>query len=304
MRVWVTGAAGMLGQEVVAALTESGYNVVATDREVDITDARAVSGFWDNQGVIEWVVNCAAWTAVDAAEEHEPDAAQLNVVGPRVLAEAAGEHGAAIVHISTDYVFSGSANRPYRPEDPPDPQSAYGCTKRDGEEAVRQALARHIILRTAWLFGAGGKNFVYTMLRLMNERDTIGVVGDQYGLPTYAPDLAQVITSAIAATENADSWGTYHYTNAGTGSEGETGISWFDFAQEIQRRGGQDELLGSQCTIGALTTAEYPTPAARPAYSVLDCSSTVEILGARRPDWRDALQRFLTEMNSQQRDTQ
>lgn len=294
MTVWVTGSAGMLGQEVVSSLVEAGYRVIATDRGTDITDARAVSQFWNQQGRIEWVVNCAAWTAVDAAERNEIDATRLNVHGPRVLAETAAVRGAAMIHISTDYVFSGTENRPYAPDHVPAPQGVYGRTKRDGEKAVRSALAHHIIIRTAWLFGARGENFVTTMIRLMRERDEIGVVADQLGLPTYAPDLARTITCVVAKAQSTNAWGTHHFTNAGNIDESETGISWFDFAQEIYRRSRAEELIDTDCRITALTTADYPTPALRPAYSVLDCSSTEKYFKAPQPEWRNALQRFLT----------
>lgn len=322
LTVWVVGAAGMLGQEVVRSLeadtagggATASYgaatasevtagvapHVLATDREVDFTDPAAVEAYWDEHGPIDWVVNCAAWTAVDAAEEQEAAAASLNVAGPRVLAATAAERGAAMVHISTDYVFSGEADAPYAPEAPTDPRSAYGRTKRDGEIAVRKALDRHVIIRTAWLYGPGGKNFVYTMLRLMNERDSIGVVADQRGLPTYAPDLAAAVAAIVRGSDGQSAaggsgapWGTYHYTNAPAAGEEREGISWFDFATEIYTQGRAAGLISSDCAIKALTTAEYPTPAARPAYSVLDCSSTTASIGLARPEWRESLRRFL-----------
>ena len=302
MTIWVTGAAGMLGREVVAAVTRAGHDVVATGREVDITDPADVTAFWADHSGIAWVVNCAAWTAVDAAEENEEAARRLNVEGPLVLAAEAAAQGSAIVHISTDYVFPGDGERPYRPEDAADPQSAYGRTKASGEDALRAANAHHVILRTGWLYGRGGKNFVLTMLRLMEERDEIGVVGDQYGLPTYALDLAGLIGGVVgrrSGPEGTFPWGTYHYTNAPGPGEETGGISWYDFARAIYESGRAAGLITTPCRINALTTEEYPTPAARPAYSVLDSSTTVAAFDAVRPEWNISLGRFLQAIHNE-----
>lgn len=299
MTVWVTGAAGMLGQEVVQILAESVHEagkVIATDREVDITSHDAVSRFLNEQGPVDWIVNCAAWTAVDDAETNREAATLLNTTGPHVLAEAAQKFGAALLHLSTDYVFPGSANHPYLPDDPASPQSVYGRTKWDGEEAVRSTLARHIIIRTAWLYGAGGKNFVSTMLRLMNEREEIGVVTDQFGLPTFAPDLAGAIKTILASDVDSVPWGTYHYTNAPTQGEETTGISWFQFAQTIYELGRARGLVNNECCIKPLTTSDYPTAAQRPAYSVLDCDSITQAFSVSRPDWHNGLELYLTQL--------
>jgi len=301
VKVWVTGAKGMLGQEVVSQLEErkaSGVEILATDREVDIADRSAVDTFVSRLVLVDWIVNCAAWTAVDAAEDHESEARRLNVEGPRVLAESASRHNAALLHISTDYVFAGEENQPYQPDDPTDPRSIYGITKRDGEDAVRATLARHVIVRTAWLYGPGGKNFVSTMLRLMNERDEIGVVADQYGLPTYAPDLASAIVTITGHAEGEGHWGTYHYTNAANETEDFRGITWFDFAREIYRTGRETGAIMSECEIRPLTTAEYPTAGVRPAYSVLDYSKTLTTFETKIPNWKDALQRYFAQISS------
>ena len=296
MTVWVTGASGMLGQEVVQDLHANVRgSVIATDREVDITSHDAVSGFMSEQEPFDWIVNCAAWTAGDDAETNREAATLLNTTGPQVLAEAAQECGAALVHLSTDYVFAGSANRPYMPDDPASPQSVYGRTKYDGEEAVRSTLARHIIIRTAWLYGPGGKNFVSTMLRLMNEREEIGVVADQFGLPTYASDLAGAIKTILIFNRDKISWGTYHYTNSPASGEQTTGINWFQFAQAIYELGRAHGFGNSECRIKPLTTADYPTAAQRPAYSVLDCDSIMSAFAVTRPDWRSSLERDLAQ---------
>lgn len=299
MSVWITGAAGMLGQQVMQILESEipseSIHIVGTDREVDIANRDAVSAFLASHPGIEWIVNCAAWTAVDAAEENAEAARTLNVEGPRVLALAAAANRAGMVHISTDYVFAGTGVLPYKPDDPTDPRSVYGITKRDGEIAVRDALARHVIFRTAWLFGAHGRNFVSTMVRLMNERDEIGVVADQFGLPTYAVDLAAAIARVVLSPPDDGCWGTYHFTNAPDDHERVSGISWHQFAEAIYEAGRKTGAITSRCTTRSLTTNEYPTPATRPAYSVLNCDSTVSRLGVRRPRWRDALQRYFAE---------
>ena len=308
MKVWVTGAEGMLGSEVTRLLSQRSIEYVATDREVDITDPAAVAEEWERHGRMEWVINCAAWTAVDAAEEHEEEAHRLNAEGPGVLSAEAARRGGAILHISTDYVFSGDASSPYRPEDRPAPRSAYGRTKLAGERAVADGNDAHVIMRTAWLYGVNGKNFVSTMLRLMNEREEIGVVADQYGLPTFAPDLAGAIVRIVESLRRPSlaapggdagrSFGIYHYTNAGrTLKEERSGISWYDFAMQILSSGTEEGTISASCRVNQLTTREYPTPAHRPAYSVLDAERTVATFGVERPDWLSGLRRFLQTLN-------
>gem|GEM_PF-44740 len=301
MTVWVTGVAGMLGSEVLRTLCSvPEVTVLSSDREVDITSRKAVAAFWSKAesggnavgDSIDWVVNCAAWTAVDAAEEKEDAAYTLNAVGPGVLAAEAASHGAGIVHISTDYVFDGTASSPYRPNDEPNPHSAYGRTKLAGEIGVRKANTRHVIIRTAWLYGAGGPNFVFTMLRLMKTREEIGVVADQRGVPTYAVDLASAIVSVVTTEE--PTWGTYHFTNTASGFESHAGISWYDFAVAIQELGRREGLLDRTCGINALTTEQYPTPARRPGYSVLDTAEISRAFRVTVPDWQKSLHQFIT----------
>ena len=291
MTVWVTGSAGMLGTEVVASLQHAGLTVLATDREVDITDKHVVSDYWDAADGIDWVVNCAAYTAVDKAEQEEEAAMRLNSLGPEVLAHEANRRSASLVHISTDYVFDGRSDRPYLPDDEPNPQSAYGRTKLGGERAVSRALVRHVVVRTAWLYGPAGKNFVYTMLRLMRERDAINVVSDQRGAPTYAPDLAGAILSII--THSRPSYGTYHFTNSGE-------TSWHGFAERIYEEARRLALVETDCAINPIGTDQYPTPAKRPAYSVLDLSLIEDAFGVRAPLWQDGLERFLEHLAGDQ----
>jgi len=281
--IWIVGNNGMLGKELTEALDRAGLPAVGSDREVDIADPAALAAFTAGKD-ISWIVNCAAYTAVDKAEDEGELAARLNAQGPENLARLAADSGAAILHISTDYVFSGDAAAPYGEDDPVAPTGVYGATKAAGEEKVRQACVRSVILRTAWLYGRHGPNFVATMLRLMAEREKISVVADQRGSPTWAGDLAAAIVAVLGASQPR--YGTYHYSGGGE-------CSWFDFALEIQRQGRRLGLLDRDCVIEPLTTAQYPTKARRPAYSVLCKDKIVADYGVAVPDWRESLERYL-----------
>lgn len=275
MRVLITGSNGQLGSELVD-LYESRGDVV---RGLDIPDIDITSQDSIAQAFLEFppdvVINCAAWTAVDAAEEHEAAALAVNGIGPDLVARACAAIGAWMVQISTDYVFSGDASSPYDEDAAPNPQSAYGRTKLVGEEAVRDALPdAHYIVRTAWLYGHRGQNFVKTMLRLEGERETIDVVDDQVGQPTYARDLAAQIALLIDARLPA---GNFHATNAGQ-------VSWFGFTQEIFRLIGADPAR-----VVAVTSEQFVRPAPRPAYSVLGHRKWEEFgIPMMRP-WQDAI---------------
>ncbi len=284
MRVWVTGAAGMLGTNVVFVLRKANVHVCASDREVDITDADAVANYLEQIGRPDWIVNCAAWTAVDAAESNEAAAFKLNADGPGVLAVAAARLGARMIHISTDYVFNGQATVPYAPDAAVDPGSVYGKSKLAGEAAIREGLDKHVIIRTAWLYGAHGANFVGTMLRFMREREEIGVVADQHGAPTYTVDLADAILRVVSASSAMA--GTWHFTNKGD-------TTWYGFAQAIQDEAMKAGLFERKCRITPLTTAQYPTPAVRPAYSVLDTTSFEKDWNIDIPHWRSSLHTFI-----------
>ncbi len=279
MKILITGANGMLGQDVARALRGAGHQVTQTDLpEVDITDpascAAAVAGH-------DWVVNTAAYTAVDDAESKEGLAFLVNAVGPAVLARATRAAGARMVHVSTDYVFAGDASSPYAEDAPLAPRSAYGRTKAAGEWAVRAECPEAVIVRTAWLYGPGGPNFVKTMARLAGERETVSVVDDQRGQPTTTADLARYITEVVATGAPA---GVYHGT-----CEGET--TWFGFTQAIF------EELGMDPTRVLPTTSDaFVRPAPRPAYSVLGHDRTDEVGVARLPHWRDALRATINEV--------
>jgi len=285
--IWLIGNKGMLGTELSGHLQHAGLPWVGTDREVDILDPAALRTFVAGKD-LRWLVNCAAYTAVDKAEEEEALALRLNAEGPANLATLAAGLGARLLHLSTDYVFDGSASTPYRESDPPAPAGAYGRTKEEGERRVMAAAPSSVILRTAWLYGRHGPNFVYTMLRLLKERDSLGVVADQHGSPTSAADLSAAIIHMITLPQLPP--GIYNYTN-----EGQT--TWYHFACEIHRLARQRGLLERDCPIHPLTTEAYPTKAARPAYSVLS-KEKIKNLGVQVPGWEESLKGHLEELTS------
>ncbi|MFF7524795.1 dTDP-4-dehydrorhamnose reductase [Streptomyces pseudovenezuelae] len=285
-RTWlVTGAGGMLGQDVLARLSQAGERYVALDRKaLDLTDAEAVSAALEEHRPAV-VVNCAAWTAVDDAETREDEALAINGDGPRNLAAACARTGAVLLHVSTDYVFAGDATTPYAEDAPTAPRSAYGRTKLAGEKAVL-ATERGYVVRTAWLYGAGGPNFVRTMIKLEGVKDTLDVVDDQRGQPTWSADLAGLLVElgrgALAGTAPA---GVYHGT-----SSGET--TWHGFTQEIFR------LLGADPDRVRPTTSDaFVRPAPRPAYSVLGHGRFAEAGIEPLRDWRTALTEAFPEIH-------
>lgn len=253
MRWLVTGAAGLLGTDVVSLLRDRGEVVTPLARaDLDLTDATAVTVAVGGHDV---VVNCAAWTAVDDAQEHEAEATRVNADVPRLLAAACAVQGARLVHLSTDYVFDGSATTPYTEDAPTNPTSAYGRSKAAGEHAVRRALpADHLIVRTAWLYGAHGACFPRTIARTARERGSVSVVDDQVGQPTWSLDVADLLHRLVTARVPA---GTVHVTSSGQ-------CSWFDFAREVVDAAGLDPAL-----VQRTRSADFVRPAPRPAYSVL-----------------------------------
>lgn len=253
MRWLVTGAQGMLGTDLVACLQAAGEDVLAASRtDVDITDPASVSDAVRGHDV---VVNAAAWTAVDDAETHEEAAAVVNGTGPRLLARAARQHRARLVQVSTDYVFDGTATEPYDEQAPRRPVSAYGRTKMLGEDAVREELPdAHLVVRTAWLYGASGACFPTTIARLARERGQVGVVSDQVGQPTWTSDVADVVLQLLRADAPS---GTYHATSSGRGS-------WFEFARDVVVAAGLEPTV-----VHPTSSAELVRPAPRPSYSVL-----------------------------------
>ena len=278
MKVLITGANGQLGgalQRTAPATAE----ISAIDVEdVDLTDYAMLRARLAVEAP-DILINAAAYTAVDKTEDDEATAQAINSEAVGVMAQAMAEQGGKLVHVSTDFVFDGQSSRAYRPEDSRAPISAYGRTKAAGEDHLREC---DILVRTAWVYEAGGANFVRTMIRLMKERDELGVVSDQIGSPTWATGLARTIWGLLTK----DASGTFHHSDAGV-------ASWYDFAVAIAEEAHELGLLQRIPTIKPITTADYPTPAARPAFSLLDCSKTREALGEPAVHWRENLRLML-----------
>lgn len=285
MKILVTGANGQIGHCLQQQLGQKNWAFSAFTRtELDITDPQAVNQVIQRLRP-DIIINAAAYTAVDKAEQEQALAYAVNRNGPTNLAHAAKGVNAAIFHISTDYVFSGDATGAYTEDAPANPQGVYGQSKLAGELAVAAANDKHIILRTAWVFGEHGNNFVKTMIRLGKIKDVLNIVADQEGSPTYADDIAKVLL--VVAQHYSEGkptpWGTYHYS-------GQPYVSWYGFAREIFTEVEQAGLYVKPLPqLNAITTAEYPTPAKRPANSKLDCNKIKQAFGVTPSDWRSAL---------------
>ncbi|MEO0428000.1 MAG: dTDP-4-dehydrorhamnose reductase [Pseudomonadota bacterium] len=295
----VTGAAGQLGWETVRRAPEMGLSVSAVARrDLDITDRGAVRELVERLKP-RVILNAAAYTAVDKAEEERDAAFAVNAEAPGHLAEVATETGAAIIHISTDYVFDGAKDGAWTEDDPVAPLGVYGESKLAGERAVAARCPRHATLRTAWVYGVEGKNFVRTMLRLGRDRDQLRVVADQVGSPTFAGDLAvcclKLAQRLAEVPEGGDAWGVFHA--AGRGSTSWHGLAEAAF-EHVGRHAGPrtGPNTGRRPTVDAITTAEYPTPARRPANSVLDCARLARVHGLALRHWRVALAEMLDEV--------
>lgn len=281
--VLITGANGQLGNEMrLVAATDSERVYHFTDvAELDICDEEAIERYVIEHA-IDCIVNCAAYTNVNKAEEDAELCDKLNHLAPANLARVATKHGASLIHVSTDYVFNGQHFIPYKEDDDTCPNSVYGTTKLAGEQAIQALCADAVIIRTAWLYSTFGNNFVKTMLRLGNERAELGVVFDQIGTPTYARDLARAIHHIIG---HGVVPGIYHYSNEGV-------CSWYDFTKAIFALGGI-----TTCALKPLHTDEYPTPAARPHYSVLDKTKIKQTYGVEVPYWMDSLRECVEQLN-------
>lgn len=281
--IWLIGDKGMLGTEVEALLKKRRIQYIVSDKEVDITDPDQLRQFAADSE-LSWIINCAAYTAVDQAEDEPELAFRINAEGARYIAEIARDKRTKLIHISTDYVFDGAKEGAYMETDLPNPLGVYGASKYQGEIYIQATLREYFILRISWLYGKQGNNFVYTMLRLFEERDEVRVVGDQLGSPTYAPDLAEALLEIVR--QNTENYGIYHFTNEGV-------ISWYDFACEIYRMAQKKDLLTKDVLIQRIRTGDYPTKARRPCNSYLskekiECTFNMLV----RP-WQEGLQDFL-----------
>lgn len=288
IHVLVTGSNGQLGSELkcAAQLHVSGLDFIFTDvSELNITDLESVNRFVADNNV-KYIVNCAAYTAVDKAEDEQDICYKINRDAVRNLGIAANKNGAKVIHISTDYVFDGTALRPYAESDPISPKSVYGKSKQEGEALLQEVCPQSIIIRTAWLYSVYGNNFVKTMIKLGKERDSLNVVADQTGTPTNAADLAKAIIEIIDYSELKDQFeaGVYHYSNEGV-------TTWYDFTLAIHKNAGI-----TTCKVSPITTDQYPTKASRPQYSVLDKSKIKSIFKISIPEWEDSLKDCIKQM--------
>ena len=282
MNILITGCNGQLGNEM-QLLEEANpqHTYFNTDvAELDITDSAAIEKFV-NENQIDGIVNCAAYTAVDKAEDNQELCRLLNTVAPGYLAAAVEKRGGWLIQVSTDYVFDGTNHTPYTEDEPTCPNSVYGSTKLDGEKAAQQACSRTMIVRTAWLYSTFGNNFVKTMIRLGKEKPELGVIFDQIGTPTYARDLAVALFAAI---NQGVVPGIYHFSNEGV-------VSWYDFTKAIHRIAGI-----TSCHVRPLHTAEYPTPANRPHYSVLDKTKIKQTYNIEVPYWEESLKECILKL--------
>lgn len=291
--ILVTGSNGQVGTEIKCLAEKRDISLIATDKnELDITRISNIEEYISkyNPGL---VINAAAYTAVDKAEDEIDAAFSINRDGSANLATSCSNAGIPLFHISTDYVFDGMKESPYLEMDTPNPISVYGKSKLEGEEAVQKVTPQHIILRTSWIFSANGNNFPKTMLSLAHERDTLTIVDDQFGGPTWAGDIASIlldIASNYLQSQNIN-WGVYHYTGAPV-------TNWFEFAQSILEQATNIKLLKHNPDIQSISSDDYPTAAQRPLNSALDCKKIKEAFGYAQPDWQHGLQEVLTRLKT------
>ena len=291
MKILITGAQGQVGKELTSTASAKGFEVIAASRaDLDITQAQSVENYI-TQYQPDIVINAAAHTAVDKAESEQDLAFAINRDGAKNIAAACKKQNIPLLHISTDYVFDGTKSEPYSENDTVSPLGIYGESKWQGEEIIRKNLNDHLILRVAWVFGAQGNNFVKTMLRLGEDRDELNVVADQFGGPSPAKNIAQILIDLVERykKDGTLAWGTYHYC-------GNSKTTWYDFAKEIFKQAFELGLLNKEVKVNPITTAEYPTAAKRPGNSMLDCSKLKTTFGIEMPEWKEALKQVLIEL--------
>jgi len=281
LTILVTGANSQLGNELHVIAPQFPYCqfLFVTKAELDITNFNSIIKYFKGHSV-DYCINCAAYTAVDKAETDEDQAYLINADAVAILAKICSQNNAQLIHISTDYVFDGTATQPYKETDTTNPVSVYGQSKLHGEELAIKHCPNAIIIRTSWLYSSFKNNFVKTMLRLMKEKESIHVVNDQFGCPTFAADLALAIMRIIRSKKSKVNPGIYHYTNAGI-------TNWYEFAVAIKK------ITGSNCIVDPITTAQYPTAAKRPAYSVLDTAKIAATFPVEIPNWELSLEKCL-----------
>ncbi|MFH0974615.1 MAG: dTDP-4-dehydrorhamnose reductase [Spirochaetota bacterium] len=281
--IWLIGSKGMLGTDVELKLKANGLEYTASDMDVDITDIEALRNFAKDKE-IGWIINCSAYTAVDKAEDEEARAFKINADGVGNIAQVAKEKKAKLVHLSTDYVYDGKKYEAYLESDPTGPIGVYGKSKLKGEEKVLATVQEYFIFRISWLYGHHGANFVHTMLRLFAERDEVRVVRDQWGSPTFAKDVADLIIKVIK--DNSSEYGIYHFTNSGR-------TNWYQFTLEIFNQAKERGLLKKEVNIIPITTAGYPTKARRPEYSYMSKDKVKKTFGVTLRPWQESLQEFI-----------
>jgi len=285
--IWLIGNKGMLGSEVDVVLKSKGEDYIATDKEVDITNYLNIEEFAEGMD-ISWIINCSAYTAVDTAEEEPEKAFSVNAKGVDNIVKIAAKKGASLIHISTDYVFDGKKDGEFLEDDETAPLSVYGKSKLEGEKSIQKKMEKYFIIRTAWLYGRYGKNFVKTMLRLFNQQSVVRVVNDQYGNPTFVRDLAGGIMHLLSRRNN--NWGIYHFTNRGR-------TTWFDFAREIYKLAKRYNIVNREVEIMPISSVDFPARASRPVNSTLSTDKFENTFGFRIRKWEEALNDFFEELS-------
>jgi dTDP-4-dehydrorhamnose reductase len=281
--IWLIGNRGMLGSDVETALQTEQMEFISSDLDVDITDINSLKNFTENRD-IRWIINCSAYAAVDNAEDDYETAFRINAEGVKNIASVAKENNAVLIHISTDYVFDGTKDDEYLEEDSTGPTGVYGKSKLRGEKYLLEITEKYFIIRTSWLYGKNGNNFINTMLRLFKERDEVNVVNDQWGSPTYTVDLALLVIEIIKS--NSNEYGIYHFSSDGK-------INWHEFASYIKTRLQEMKIIKKDVSVNPIPTSGFPTKAQRPANSYMSKEKVKRTFGFIIPDWKDSVERYL-----------